>query len=189
MHDQNGLKIISVTGAHSDVGKTAMCAMVLKELKGFGAVKFTKTPLYASIVDNRETLMQSGKDTAIMYEAGAEKVIWIKSPRDGLKEVLPSALERMSGLKGLVIEGNSPVDFLNTHLVIFIVGEDGKIKPSSFDVAEIADIIVINIGKRATRPSDTIDLPEGKAERFRIDLYNNEGEINEFISYVKDRIA
>src|SRR3989338_4069034 len=37
-------KIISVTGAHSRVGKTTLCSILLNEFKGFGAIKFTKTP-------------------------------------------------------------------------------------------------------------------------------------------------
>ena len=53
--------IISVTGAHSSIGKTTLCSILLKNLKGFGAVKFTKTPLYTSVIEDYDTIMQ--KDT------------------------------------------------------------------------------------------------------------------------------
>jgi molybdopterin-guanine dinucleotide biosynthesis protein len=203
MRAKERLNVISVAGAHSGVGKTTLCAMLLKELKGFGAIKFTRTDQNreqkirskdgkaseAVLITDTAVINEKGKDTAIMYASGAEKVLWLKGPKEDLEEVLLSALERMKGLKGVIVEGNSPVDFLNTHLVIFIVGEDGLIKPSSFDVAGIADIIVVNTGIRATRPSGSLDMPEGKARLFRINLLNREGEINEFISCIKDRIA
>jgi molybdopterin-guanine dinucleotide biosynthesis protein len=80
MYIKENFKIISVTGAHSGVGKTTLCAILLNRLAGFGAIKFTKTDMFTSISEDPETILKHGKDTAIMSEAGAEKVIWIQSP-------------------------------------------------------------------------------------------------------------
>jgi molybdopterin-guanine dinucleotide biosynthesis protein len=188
MSEDSRLKIISVTGAHSGVGKTTLCAFLLNEFEGFGAIKFTKTTLFSSLVDDEAELKHEGKDTAIMYGAGAEKVLWIKSPTDGLEHVLEIALERMRSLKGVVVEGNSPVDFLNPHLLIFIVGEDGEIKPSALNVAGRADVLVYNSDKGAGH----LNLPfatKKAVKVFSINLTEKSGESDDFIAYLKERIA
>ena len=65
-------RIISVTRARSKAGKTTLCSILLKNLKGFGAIKFTKTSLYAKIVEGPEIITQKDTDTGIMSEAGSE---------------------------------------------------------------------------------------------------------------------
>ena len=91
-------KIISVTGAHSMVGKTTLCSILINEFRGFGAIKFTKTPLYASLTDDIKILNQKGKDTGIFLESGAERVIWIQSPYYELENILKTALGKMADL-------------------------------------------------------------------------------------------
>lgn len=180
--------IISVTGAHSNVGKTTLCSILLSECKGFGAVKFTKTEMYTSIIDDLEILNQKGKDTALMLEAGAEKVVWIKSPRDGLKDALNIAFSKLYGLKGVIVEGNSPVDFLNPSLVIFIINPGGEIKPSAVEVCKRAEIVIINSDKEIKEPALSTAMFPGNAAFFRINLKNKEGEIDKFLSHVKRKI-
>lgn len=188
MADNSSFSIISVTGAHSGVGKTTLCAMLLRELKGFGAIKFTRTPMYTSLIDDDDVLKQDGKDTAIMSASGAEKVLWIKSPAEGLGRVLESALQRMKGLNGVIVEGNSPVDFLNPHLVIFIIAQDGEVKPSALKVAGRADVLVFNSDRELNHEGLPVTLRED-VKVFRIDLIEKKGEFDEFISFIKDRIA
>ncbi|MBI5195231.1 MAG: hypothetical protein HZA10_02795 [Nitrospirae bacterium] len=178
------MMVICVTGAHSGVGKTTLCSILLRELKGFGAIKFTKTELYTAVVDDIKILSEKGKDTAIFLESGAGRVIWVQSPYDALEEPLQIALSRLSDLKGIIVEGNSPVDFLNPHLVIFIIGAEGEIKPSAMKVLEKADVIVINSREKTAPPA----LPKNKAVIFCIDLEKRTGEIDEFLTIVKKRI-
>ena len=52
MLTEDSLKIISVTGAHSGVGKTTLCSILFENLNGFGGIKFTKTSLYTSVIDD-----------------------------------------------------------------------------------------------------------------------------------------
>ncbi|MBI5050089.1 MAG: hypothetical protein HZC11_04240 [Nitrospirae bacterium] len=164
--------IISVTGAHGGVGKTTLCCLLLREFKGLGAIKFTKTRLYTSIIDDIKILKHPGKDTALLLEAGAEKVIWIQSPEDTLGSALQIALGKMSGIKCMIVEGNSPVDFLAPNLLIFIVDADGEIKPSAIKVSKKADIIVINSKEKVTSP-----VTADNAVIFWIDLQNKRGEL------------
>ena len=181
-------KIISVTGAHSMVGKTTLCSILLNEFRGFGAIKFTKTPLYASLTDDIKILNQKGKDTGIFLESGAERVIWIQSPYYELENILKTALNKMADLKGVVIEGNSPVDFLNPHLIVFIIGVDGEIKPSALEVSKKADIIIINSEKHVKKLSFLSAVGRKGAKVFYINLLNRKGELDKFLCFVKEKI-
>jgi molybdopterin-guanine dinucleotide biosynthesis protein len=170
------------------VGKTTLCTTLLKELKGFGAIKFTKTPLYTALIDDINILNSKGKDTALFLESGAQRVIWVQSPYRGLKGVLDMAVSRMSDLQGFIVEGNSPVDFLNSHLIIFIIGSKGEIKPSATGVSKKADIIVVNSSKQPETPLFLSSVGRRDRKVFWIDLIAEKGEINEFFSFVKERI-
>ncbi len=181
-------KIISVTGSHSMVGKTTLCSILLNEFRGFGAIKFTKTPLYASLTDDIKILNQKGKDTGIFLESGAERVIWIQSPYYELENILKTALNKMAELKGVVIEGNSPVDFLNPHLIVFIIGVDGEIKPSALEVSKKADIIIINSEKHVKKLSFLSAVGRKGAKVFYINLLNRKGELDKFLCFVKEKI-
>jgi molybdopterin-guanine dinucleotide biosynthesis protein len=185
MCPDNCMKIISVTGAHSNVGKTTLGAILVSNLKGFGAIKFTKTPLYSSVTDDPEILYQEGKDTAVLSESGAVKVLWIKSPPSGLKDALKTALNEMTGVKGIVVEGNSPVEFLNPHLVIFIVAQDGHVKPSALKASKKADIIIVNSLKPIKNPPFLTQIASENSKVFWIDLINKKGEIDKFVEYIK----
>lgn len=189
MEADDSFKIISVTGAHSSVGKTTLCALLLNSLDNFGAIKFTKTEMFTSISDDSETILQKDKDTAIMSEAGAKKVVWIQSPYDGLKDALHIASSKMTGLNGMVVEGNSPVDFINPHLIVFIMGPDGRIKESARKVSKRADIIVINSAAETddlkSLVSSVLTDNEATKEIFWIDLLNHRGNIDIFRSCVE----
>jgi len=189
MLTEDSLKIISVTGAHSGVGKTTLCSVLFDNLKGFGGIKFTKTPLYTSVIDDARILNEEGKDTAMFLKSGAEKVAWIQSPGgDELEDALNIALSKMSGLKGVVIEGNSPLDFLTPHLIIFIIDKNGEIKPSASKVSEKADIIIVNSEMQVDNFSFLNHIPQEQRRVFWIDLANRKGEIDEFIVCSKEYI-
>ncbi|MEW6067925.1 MAG: hypothetical protein AB1610_06510 [Nitrospirota bacterium] len=135
--------IIGIGGSYSEVGKTTFACSLLKRLKGWGAIKYTKTPLYCSITEDIDILSKEGKDTKRFLESGAEKVIWVQSPFKNLKETLQLAVENLSYLKGIIIEGNSPVEVLEPDIVIFISGDEGeKIKKNSMRTLKKADIII-----------------------------------------------
>lgn len=189
--------IIGIGGAHSGSGKTTYASLLLRRLKGWGAIKYTKTGLYSSVVDDRETLSVGGKDTKRMLDAGAGRVLWVKSPPGELREVLPLAVEGLSDLKGIVVEGNSAIEFLRPNIIVFIFGSDPmKLKESAKGILEKADVIVSEEGtspegvegaKRFQRSSsDTRKLlayimeAVEKAEKIRLSLRETsvEGKIS-----------
>ena len=162
--------IIGIGGTCSNTGKTTTAVLLLKHLTSpgrgqqktercgekavdvlpavtgsgkWGAIKYTKTGAYASIVEDKETLSDKGKDTGRLTEAGAERVVWVKAPPQGLADVLPPALERLASLDGIIVEGNSAIEFLRPDIVIFIFGNDNeRWKPGIERLAGIADIVI-----------------------------------------------
>lgn len=109
----------------------------------WGAIKYTKTEFYASLVDDKESLSGKDKDTGRFIQAGAEEVVWVKSPPQELGDILPLALERLSSLDGIIVEGNSAIEFLQPDIVIFKFGNDKeRWKPGIERLAGISDIIV-----------------------------------------------
>lgn len=180
----HNFRIISVTGAHSKVGKTTLCSILLKNLKGFGAIKFTKTALYAKIVDDPAIMTQKDTDTGIMSESGAESVVWIQSPSEKLEDPLNIALDKMTGLKGVVIEGNSPAGCIEPDLLIFIIGDDGEIKPSALELSKRADIMIMSVPADAALPSLPDAVSPEKRAVFRVDLARKEGDIDKLIAHI-----
>lgn len=127
--------------------------------KRWGAIKYTKTSSLPSIVTDREILMKRDKDTCRMMGAGASEVLWVQSPRPGLGKVLPEALKRLSYLDGIIVEGNSAIEFLNPDIVIFIIGGDKKRwKPCIERLITIADIILYESEAEPPKISGTTKL-------------------------------
>jgi len=108
-----------------------------------GAIKYTKTELYASLVDDKAVLASKDKDTWRFIEAGAEDAIWVKAPPQDLKDLLPMAVDRLFSLDGLVVEGHSAIEFLKPDIVIFMVGKNRECwKAGIEEIVSISDIIV-----------------------------------------------
>ncbi len=153
------------------VGKEKLTLKTYTDTKNsWGAIKYTKTAIYASIIDDPETLTQESKDTARLINAGAEKVLWVQSPPEELKEVLPMAVDRLANLRGIIVEGNSAIEFLKPDIVIFVSGRHGgALKKSAERVLETADIILFEDEGRSyqQRPEPSMKLP-AKAKRFKV---------------------
>ena len=135
--------IIGVGGAYSGTGKTTFASLILGRLKGWGAIKYTKTAIYCSVTDDVSILSEEGKDTSRLLNSGAEKVLWVKSPYENLAEILPMAIENLSSREGIVVEGNSAIEVLKPDIVIFLAGsEEDKTKSSAEKIIRMADIII-----------------------------------------------
>jgi len=159
--------IIGIGGAHSGAGKTAYASLLFQRLKGWGAIKYTKTDIYCSLIDEHNVLLTEGKDTRRMLDAGAERVLWVKSPVSELRELLTLAIERLSDLKGIIVEGNSAIEFLVPDIIIFIFGSNSeKLKESAKGVLGKADVVLYEEG----RPGG---VPE-KAQCFEKSVARNE---------------
>ncbi|MBI4690589.1 MAG: hypothetical protein HY754_10040 [Nitrospirae bacterium] len=194
--------IIGIGGSHSNVGKTTLAEALLKhftkrvkgskgqrvkdsdtmtlchsDTNGWGAIKYTKTAIYTSIINDYKILSQEDKDTKRLLDAGAENVLWVQSPPGELKEVLPLAVDRLSHLGGIIVEGNSAIEFLKPDIVIFIFGRKTEnLKGSAIGVLNMADIILF-------RQKPSIKLPGG-AKKIKFALTSS-AWLDECISYMQ----
>lgn len=155
-HFLEGMKVITVSGAQKGVGKTALAEILLSNLPGFAAIKITMTDLYTSVSEDENDIMSPDTDTYRMRIHGAEKVIWVQSTEDRLRDAMEQALEKIRNHKGVLIEGNSMLDFINPTLAFFVVmGSIDSMKPSRIRALTKADICVIN-QKQGSSFNDTI---------------------------------
>jgi len=168
--------IIGIGGANSGAGKTTYASLILNRLKGWGAIKYTKTSLYCSLVEDIKVLSEKGKDTKRLLDAGAEKVLWVQSSFSELEEVLPMAVEMLSHLKGVLVEGNSAIEILEPDIVIFVSGIEGKIKKGAEKILKMADVVIFE-----KKPPQGIPK---NAKRFRRD--DVEGVIDFIMGLIKE---
>jgi molybdopterin-guanine dinucleotide biosynthesis protein len=151
--------VIGIGGGQSGAGKTTIACKILQSLKGWGAIKYTKTVLYASVTDDIRILSEEGKDTKRFLDAGAEKVLWVQSPFPEVREIISMAVEMLGHLKGIIVEGNSAIRILHPDIVIFVSGPEGGMKEGSEEILSMADIVIA--GDEQPLPA----MPE-TAERF-----------------------
>ena len=104
-------------------------------------------------------------------------MLWVQSPAAGLEEVMPLAVTRLLHLSGIIIEGNSAIEFLKPDVVIFIFGRDaGTLKKSAVKILDMADIILFE-----EEPS--VKLPVRK-RKFEVTLSSPSG-LDECIDYIQ----
>lgn len=167
--------VIGIGGGGSDSGKTTLACELLGRLVNWGAVKYTRTAIYSSIIDDPNILSQEGKDTARFLYAGASSVFWVQSPPHELPEILALAVERLSYLDGIIVEGNSAIEVLSPDVVIFMSG-DNPPKESAMRTLSMSHVVIfkgespcgIPDGAKAfksTQKDEVIEYIIGLAER------------------------
>lgn len=152
------MRIITVSGAYSGVGKTHVVTELLKELKNLSVLKVTVsrngscqkerfcgvcdslTKSFSIITDDK-IISQKGKDTARFKAQGAKEVIWLQAKPQGLKEGLKKALSKFKSPKGLIIEGTSVLKYIKPGFAIFIAGKNRNLRPSAKLALKKADIV------------------------------------------------
>lgn len=148
--------IIGIGGAHSAIGKTTLAERLLSFLSKqkpakfmgvktdkWGAIKYTRSNIYCSVTEDTELIDVDDKDTGRLLRAGAKRVLWVQAPPERLDEVLPLALQGLDDMDGIVVEGNSAVEFLKPDVVVFLDSENPKDrKPSASRLFQQADIII-----------------------------------------------
>ena len=140
-----GMKVVTVSGAHKGVGKTALAEFLLQNLSGFAAIKITMTDLYTSVLEDAEKIMVPETDTFRMSKSGAKKVIWVRATEKLLLDAMEQALGKIDNSKGVLIEGNSILEYINPSLAFFVVSNTIEhMKPSRISALKKADICVIN---------------------------------------------
>ena len=155
-------KVVAVSGFSSNVGKTTLVCELLRQLPGWEAIKLTRghyrscgrDPAGCCVSDllrdepvirsGREANYQFGKDTGRFWDAGAANVHWVIVKEDQVERGIKEALTRVE-TAGVIIEGNSFLDYLTADLAVMCARSDGgKVKPSARRALMKCDILYLS---------------------------------------------
>lgn len=185
--------LVSVAGACSRAGKTALAATLLRALSPgrATAVKFTTTedvfercPRGAPcvvcdidvpfrIVQDPEVLREAGTDTDRLAAAGAARVVWCIAKTSAARTAW-TAVDRLVGGEALVVmEGSTVVDLARPDLLLFVVHpflSTSRWKPTSGGLLAQADAVVVNVLQGETRRPAPAILAEIERHRGRADV-------------------
>jgi hypothetical protein len=169
------LALVSVSGACSRSGKTALAVTLLRALPGrrAAAVKFTTTEdvfercprgtpcvvcdidVPFRIVSDPQTLGQPGTDTDRLARAGAARVVWAIARTSAVRPAW-AAVERIIGDGEVtVMEGSTIVGVARPDLRVFVVHpflSPGRWKPTSAALIAQSDLVVVNRTAAEPRP-------------------------------------
>jgi hypothetical protein len=161
--------IVAVSGFSSEVGKTTLMCDLLRAFPGWEAIKVTRghyrscgrDPHACCVSDllSDEPVIRSGrdqnyalgKDTGRFWDAGATNVHWVIVTDEQVERGIKQAVERVSA-PGVLIEGNSILDFIQADLVLMVSrASGGKIKGSARQaLAHSSAIYLSNITDEGT---------------------------------------
>ena len=154
--------VVAVSGFSSNVGKTTLACELLKRLPGWEAIKLSrghyrscgKDPIACCVSDligaepvvrtGREANYERGKDTGRFWDVGATNVHWTIVSDEQVEQGIKEAISRVRA-PGVIIEGNSFLQFIDADLAIMCArSEGGKVKPSARDVLRKSDVLYIS---------------------------------------------
>jgi hypothetical protein len=153
--------IVTVSGARSNIGKTALCSVLLNRLDGFAAIKVQTGGMYTSVTDVEEVVDEEGKDTHLLKLAGACPVVLVSCPASDTAEALDQAFVLAGDTFGVLVEGNTPARLLKADISFYVTGPDiNDAKPGALDLLKKADVVVVNIDDPEP-PQATVDAVRG----------------------------
>jgi hypothetical protein len=175
------MKIVTVSGTCSEVGKTGLVCDLLARLPGWSAVKVTRghyrscgrdpeTCCVSSLLgdeprvfaDRLDTAVE-GKDTARYWDAGAADVRWVVVARGQENAGIARALADLRGHPGVVIEGNTVVEGLEPDLALMVARPGQKeVKVSARKIVDRIDALYVpegNGGSPTVDPGALVGMP------------------------------
>jgi hypothetical protein len=168
--------VVAVSGFSSNVGKTTLACELLRRLPGWEAIKLSrghyrscgKDPIACCVRDligaepvvrtGREANYERGKDTGRFWDVGATNVHWTIVSDEQVEQGIKEAISRVRA-PGVIIEGNSFLQFIDADLAIMCArSEGGKVKPSAREVLGKSDVLYLSSlnedGRRAREEFD-----------------------------------
>ncbi len=170
--------MVSVSGACSRSGKTALAVTLLRAL-GAGrvaAVKFTTTDdvfercprgtpcvvcdidVPFRIVHDPATLGEAGTDTDRLGRAGADRVVWAIAKDAAVRPAWAAVQRMIADAEVTVMEGSSIVPVAAPDLRLFVVHpflSPERWKPTSGPLIAQSDLVVVNRPAAESRPPST----------------------------------
>ncbi|OGX41028.1 MAG: hypothetical protein A2984_03740 [Omnitrophica WOR_2 bacterium RIFCSPLOWO2_01_FULL_41_12] len=93
-------------------------------------------------MSDENIIEEKDKDTQRFKASGAKKVLWLKAKPEGLKQGLKKAIAKFKGAKGLIIEGNSALRYIEPDLAIFLKRKNSLLKDSAWPAIKKADLVL-----------------------------------------------
>lgn len=174
------MKIVTVSGTCSEVGKTGLVCELLARLPGWAAIKVTRghyrscgrdpdtccvSPLLGDeprVFGERADTAVEGKDTGRYWAAGAADVRWVVVSRGQEDEGVSRALAELRGHPGVVIEGNRVVEGLEPDLALMVARQGQReVKSSARRIVDRVDALYVpeEDGGRPEDPGALVGAP------------------------------
>lgn len=181
------MKLVTISGTASEIGKTTLVCALLARLPGWAAVKVTRGH-YRSCGRDPETCCVShllgdeprvfgdraatdvaGKDTGRYWEAGAADVRWVVGARGQETLGLRRALAELMDHPGALVEGNRVVQGLVPDLAILVARPDQReVKATARRIRDRLDAVYVpdpDIPREDLDVSALVGAPEGTFSR------------------------
>ena len=180
------MKLICVGGCSSRSGKTSVACLLLRAFPGWAAMKVTpcrtddvcprgddcgacEPPdgLYEVTID-AEIPERPRKDTGRFVEAGASHVAFVRALPKCLPAALESALDRLAGVSGVVVESTTVMPYV-AGLRILVAREGfSEVKDSARKAAPLVDLFVVNQEPDRVQAPDFAAVPLAEEVEGRI---------------------
>ncbi len=167
------MKVVTVSGTASEVGKTGLVCELLGRLPGWGAVKVTRghyrscgrdpdTCCVSHLLGDRPRVFADravtavdGKDTGRFWRAGAGDVRWVVASRGQEGRGLDEALAGLAGMPGVLVEGNRILEHVLPRLAVLVAHPDQReVKSSARRVLDRIDVLFVPDGRLARTLGD-----------------------------------
>lgn len=185
---------ISVSGACSRAGKTALCETLLRALPAgaAAAVKFTTTDdvfercprgtpcvvcdiaVPFRLIEDARVLREPLTDTDRLARAGAAPVVWAIAKQAALRPAWQAVRRAVGAAEWVVMEGSTIVDLAAPDLHVFVAHpflSPERWKPTTAGLVARADAVVVNLAADQDRPPSPEVRAALVAWRGRDDLY------------------
>ena len=182
------MALVSVSGACSRSGKTALAETLLRALppRRAAAVKFTTTDdvfercprgtpcvvcdiaVPFRIVTDARVLGEPGTDTDRLARAGASRVVWAIARQSAAAEAWEKVQAMVAGETLAVMEGSTIVSLARPDLSVFVAHpflSPARWKPTSPALIAGSDLVVVNRPAAEPRPPSPDVLDALRAHR------------------------
>lgn len=165
---QNSKNILLVSGSGQNVGKTSFIRRVIAHNASHKLIAIKISPHFHEptsgliplhISENyrvfQETDLNSGKDSSLFLQAGAEKVFYIQTVDASLKEAFMLVSATLEPEQAVIVESAALRNKLEPAFYIFIQKQYEDIKPAAIKMQEMADVVVFSdSGQFSLDPTD-----------------------------------
>lgn len=154
--------VVGVGGFTSNTGKTTLVCELLRELRGWEAIKVSRghyrscgrdpqacciSPLLGDepvVRSGRSETYAAGKDTGRFWDAGASNVHWSIVTDRQVAAGVREALSRVRS-PGVIVEGNSFLRSIGADFSVIVARTDSlKIKPSARRALSVASAVYLS---------------------------------------------